>query len=134
MAPKIQIPESLKQDIPQSLWGRILVAPPIVMAVVATMLAGLSSSEMTKAQYDRSMAAQLQSKAGDQWGYYQAKKMRSAVARNTPDLLAATAEIPPLAESALPGADAATVAALLRNQLPEAVPARLDSNVETALE
>ena len=32
-----------------------------------TLLAGLASSEMTRAQYDRSFAAELQSKAGDQW-------------------------------------------------------------------
>ena len=98
------------------------------------MLAGLSSSEMTKAQYDRSLAAQLQSKAGDQWSYFQAKKLRSAVARNTLDLLAATGEVPPLPASALPNADDATIAALTKNQLPEAKPARFDDNVQAALD
>ena len=93
MAGKIQIPDELKQDLPQTKWGKTLGATPIVMTVIATMLAGLASSEMTKAQYDRSLAAQLQSKAGDQWSYYQAKKLRSAVARNSLDVLAATAEM-----------------------------------------
>ena len=97
MAEKIKIPEELKADLPPSKWGKVLGTTPIVMAVIATMLAGLASSEMTKAQYDRSMAAQLQSKAGDQWSYYQAKKLRSAVAHNTLDLLAATSEVSPLA-------------------------------------
>jgi hypothetical protein len=97
------------------------------------MLAGLASSEMTKAQYDRSAAAQLQSKAGDQWSYYQAKKLRSAVAHNTLDLLAATSEVNPLAADALPGADAATVDALMKNKLPAATPAKFDDAVNAAL-
>src|SRR5271154_4227662 len=118
MAPKIQIPESLKADLPPTKWGKILAATPVVMAVIATMLAGLASSEMTRAQYDRSFAAQLQSKAGDQWSYYQAKKLRSAVAHNTLDLLATTSEVQPLNAAALTDADAATVAALANNQLP----------------
>lgn len=134
MAAKIEIPEQLKSELPQNKWGKILGVTPIVMTVIATMLAGLASSEMTKAQYDRSLAAQLQSKAGDQWSYYQAKKLRSAVARNTLDLLAATSEVQPLAAGALPGADAITLAALVKNQLPEAVPAQLDAGVKAALE
>ena len=58
MAGKIQIPDELKKDLPQTKWGKILAATPIIMTVVATMLAGLASSEMTKAQYDRASAAQ----------------------------------------------------------------------------
>jgi hypothetical protein len=134
MAAKIQIPETLKADLPPNKWGKVLGVTPIVMTVIATMLAGLASSEMTKAQYDRSLAAQLQAKAGDQWGYFQAKKLRSAVARNTLDLLAATAEVPPLDPAALPKAEAATVAALTKNQLPEAAPAKFDGGVQTALD
>src|SRR5271154_6180284 len=116
MAPKIQIPESLKADLPPTKWGKILAATPVVMAVIATMLAGLASSEMTKAQYDRSFAAQLQSKAGDQWSYYQAKKLRSAAARNSLDMLLAMGDINPLGASALKNADLATVAALTKNK------------------
>jgi hypothetical protein len=103
------------------------------MAVIATMLAGLASSEMTKAQYDRSLAAQLQSKAGDQWNYYQAKKLRDASARNTLDQLAATAEISPLDASVLGPADAATIAAFTKNELPPATPAKLDDAVKAAV-
>jgi hypothetical protein len=134
MAGKIEIPDALKHDLPQTKWGKILGVTPIVMTVIATMLAGLASSEMTKAQYDRSLAAQLQSKAGDQWSYYQAKKLRSAVARNTLDLLAATSEVAPLAAGVLPDVDAATIAALTQNQLPEAVPAKFDDGVKAALD
>ncbi len=134
MAAKIVIPDELKKELPQNKWGKILGATPIVMAVIATMLAGLASSEMTKAQYDRSLAAQLQSKAGDQWSYYQAKKLRSAVARNNLDLLAATAEVKPLDASALENAEAVTVAALVKNEIPAAPPAKFDETVQAALE
>jgi hypothetical protein len=133
MAAKVQIPDELKKDLPPTKWGKVLGATPVVMAVIATMLAGLASSEMTKAQYDRSFAAQLQSKAGDQWSYYQAKKLRSAVAHNTLDLLAATSEVPPLDAATLPNADAATIAAFTKNQLPEAATAKFDDGVNAAL-
>jgi hypothetical protein len=134
MAPKIQIPDSLKADLPQNKWGKLLVATPIVMTVIATMLAGLATSEMTKAQYDRSLAAQLQSKAGDQWGYFQAKKLRSAVAHNSLDMLLAMGEISPLGAPTLKNADAVTIAALTETRLPEAKPAKFDVGVQTAID
>jgi hypothetical protein len=133
MAAKIDIPENLKADLPPNKFGKVLGATPIIMTVIATMLAGLASGEMTKAQYDRALAAQLQSKAGDQWGYFQAKKLRGALAHNSLELLEATTDARPLDAAALPDADVATVAALTRNQLPEATPAKLDESVSTAL-
>ncbi|MBS0662157.1 MAG: DUF4337 family protein [Verrucomicrobia bacterium] len=90
MCAKIEIPEALKSNLPQSSWGKVLAATPIIMTVIATALAGLASSEMTRAQYDRSLAAQLQSKAGDQWSYFQAKRLRAALQRNTLDVLRGT--------------------------------------------
>jgi len=93
---KVQIPNELKSDMPQTMFGKILAATPVVMAVVATMLAGLASSEMTRAQYDRSLGAQQQSKAGDQWSFFQAKRMRGAFQRNTAELLQAVSEVHPL--------------------------------------
>ena len=98
---KVTIPEELKKDMPQTQWGKILSATPIVMTVIATLLAGLASSEMTRAQYDRAYAAQLQSKAGDQWGYFQAKKLRGAMQRNSLELLQATTDVHPLENPAL---------------------------------
>jgi len=96
MCAKIEIPEALKSDMPQNKWGKVLAATPIVMTVIATLLAGLSNSEMTRAQYDRSLAAQQQSKAGDQWSYFQAKRLRAALQRNTLDLLRANPGARPL--------------------------------------
>ena len=90
---KINLPEALKADLPHSTFGKILSATPVVMAVVATMLAGLASSEMTRAQYDRSLGAQQQSKAGDQWSFFQAKRLRGAIQRNTADLMQTIAEV-----------------------------------------
>jgi hypothetical protein len=90
---KISVPEELKADLPHTTWGKVLSATPVVMAVVATMLAGLASSEMTRAQYDRSLGAQQQSKAGDQWSFFQAKRLRGAIQRNTADLLQTMAEV-----------------------------------------
>ena len=93
---KAELPETLKADLPPTLLGRIMSSTPVVMTVIATMLAGLASSEMTKAQYDRSLAAQQQSKAGDQWSFFQAKRLRSALQHNALDLLQAANEIHPL--------------------------------------
>jgi hypothetical protein len=90
---KVTIPEQLKADVPQTMLGRVMTATPVVMAVIATMLAGLSSSEMTRAQYSRSMAAQQQSKAGDQWSFFQAKRVRGALQRSTLDMLQSTTEL-----------------------------------------
>ena len=87
---KVQIPDQLKADVPPTNWGKILAATPVVMAVVATLLAGLASSEMTRAQYDRALAAQQQSKAGDQWSFFQAKRLRGAFQRSSLDLLQAS--------------------------------------------
>ncbi len=79
MKAKAQIPDEIKSTLPEGKWGRILGITPVIMTVIATLLAGLSSSEMTKAQYARALAAQQQSKAGDQWAFFQAKRLRSAI-------------------------------------------------------
>ena len=117
---KVTIPEELKKDMPQTTWGKILAATPVVMTVIATLLAGLASSEMTRAQYDRALGAQLQSKAGDQWGYFQAKKLRAALMRNSLELLQATADAHPLEAPAL-------------EKMPSVAVPALDPNLQTAL-
>ena len=117
---KATIPEELKRDLPPTKWGKILSATPVIMTVVATLLAGLASSEMTKAQYDRALGAQLQSKAGDQWSYFQAKKLRGAMQRNSLELLQATAEIRPMSHPAL-------------EKVPAPAALSVDSKVEAAM-
>src|ERR1700744_2377690 len=130
MADKPKIPDSLKAELPPNTWGKILAATPVVMAVVAPMLAGLASSEMTKAQYDRSTAAQLQSKAGDQWNYAADKKNRGALAHNSLDLLAASVLFHPLTANSLPNADDATVTAFTKGQIPAITRPKYDDNVK----
>ena len=98
---KVQVPDQLKADLPPTNWGKMLAATPVAMAVIATLLAGLASSEMTRAQYDRALAAQQQSKAGDQWSFFQAKRLRGALQRNALDLLQSTVELHPLTAAGL---------------------------------
>ena len=92
----LKIPDALKANVPQSAWGKVLAATPVIMTVIATLLAGLASSEMTRAQYDRSLAAQEQNKASDEWGFFQAKRLRGAFQVNTLDLLQQITTVPPL--------------------------------------
>src|SRR6266705_2234062 len=135
---KVQIPEPLKADVPQTTMGKLFLATPIVMTVIATLLAGLASSEMTRAQYDRALAAQLQSKAGDQWSYFQAKKLRSAIQHNSIDLLQATTELRALDAATLGktgnALDTPTIAALFKGEPPAITLPTLDSNLKAALE
>jgi hypothetical protein len=60
----------------KNTWETIITMTPVILTIIGTLLAGLSSSEMTQAQYYRSLAGQSQSKAGDQWGFFQAKRIR----------------------------------------------------------
>src|SRR5262249_13206834 len=80
---------------PPGLWGTILTTTPIVLTVLATAFAGLSSSEMTRSMYYRSLAAQHQSKAGDQWAFFQAKRIRGTSLEVTVELLQSLAHVAP---------------------------------------
>jgi hypothetical protein len=100
----VKIPEELKADMPRNKFGKMLAATPVVMAVIATLLAGLASSEMTRAQYDRALAAQQQSKAGDQWSFFQAKRLKGAIQGNSLDLLRSIVELHPLTAAGLKAA------------------------------
>lgn len=133
---KTKIPDALKMDVPQTKWGKILTATPVVMTVIATMLAGLSSSEMTRAQYNRSLATQLQSKAGDQWSFFQAKKLRGAMQRSTLDILKSTTAIRELDLDAMEKAGGIhkVTLATMANMLEKAnQPVTLDSNITIVL-
>src|SRR5438445_13535539 len=79
----MQLPQSKAEETPQpaepprkTLWTIVLSSTPVILTVIATILAGLSSSEMTQAQYHRALAAQNQSKASDQWTFFQFKRSR----------------------------------------------------------
>src|SRR5712692_4237638 len=89
-------PHDPEPDKPRTPWDSILTSTPVVLTVVATLLAGLSSSEMTRAQYHRSLAAQHQSKAGDQWSFFQAKRTRSGNTEMEVELLRAQHPVAPV--------------------------------------
>lgn len=74
---------------PAGLWGMILTATPVALTALATAFAGLSSSEMTQAMYHRSLAAQHQSRAGNQWAFFQAKRIRGNGIESSVELLQA---------------------------------------------
>jgi hypothetical protein len=63
----------------RSFWESTITITPVVLTLLSTLLAGLSSSAMIRAQYYRSLAAQYQAKAGDQWAFFQAKRTRRAL-------------------------------------------------------
>jgi Domain of unknown function (DUF4337) len=86
---------------PKTLWDTILGATPVALTVLATILAGLSSAEMTKAQYHRSLAAQEQSKTSDEWAYFQAKKYRSTYSVGTASQLRLQSTRQPFTAAAL---------------------------------
>jgi hypothetical protein len=133
------VPESSPSEAPPTLRSKIVTSLPVVMTVVATVLAGLSSSEMTSAQYQLSLAAQLQSKAGDQWNFYQGKKLRSALQRNALSVLTSTAAVQPLDAAALQrslpdGPASQALIDLAAGQLPPISPgAPIDSRLQAAL-
>ena len=133
-----KIPDALKAEMPQTTWGRVLLATPVVMTVVATLLAGLTSSEMTRAQYNRALAAQQQAKAGDQWSFFQAKRLRGTMQLSTLDVLNGTLAVRPLEDAGLTrfGAlDAAVAAALLKGEVPPAPASTAsDAPLKSALE
>jgi hypothetical protein len=79
----------------KSVGEKALAAVPVVLTVMATILAGLSSSEMTQSMYFRSLASQYQSKAGSQWAFFQAKRMRGTTMESGGDLIRALADPPP---------------------------------------
>jgi hypothetical protein len=140
-AMKTKIPEELKADLPSSRFGKILAATPVVMTVVATLLAGLATREMTIAQYTRSLAAQQQSKAGDQWNFFQAKKLRGQLQRNTLDIMQATTEVGALDTGAISKLDATFNDASFKESLdsvrsahlPSPASLKLDADIQNAM-
>ncbi|MGD0389239.1 MAG: DUF4337 family protein [Tepidisphaeraceae bacterium] len=116
-------------------WETILVSTPIILTVVATVLAGLSSSEMSSAQYYRSLAAQMQSKASDQWGYFQAKKIRAEQCGNTVEILRGISQPTPadardLRETAKRLTDEMLRVGAAMSLLPHPMPLRLEVSAE----
>jgi Domain of unknown function (DUF4337) len=73
----------------RSLFDSVIISTPVMLTVIATFILGRSTSEMTQAQYQRALASQNQSKVGDQWAFFQAKRIRGTTFEATADLLLA---------------------------------------------
>jgi hypothetical protein len=99
LLPKDDSAEAAKS--PKSTWETVLTLTPVVLTVLGTLLAGLSSSEMTLAQYHRTLAGQSQSKAGDQWAFFQAKRIRGQSMEGSLDLFPALSRFAALTPEAL---------------------------------
>jgi hypothetical protein len=87
---KVEIPDQLKADVPPTRWGKMLSATPVVMAVVATMLAGLDSPAGQQA------LAFLQRGEVPQTGAAAALDPNVKAALDAVDSLAPEAEIAPI--------------------------------------
>src|SRR5437588_10472191 len=72
---------------PKGGWETIVTTTPVILTVLATILAGASSGEMTRAQYYRALAAQNQSKVADQWNFFQFKRTRRMLGERALDLM-----------------------------------------------
>ncbi len=84
-------PSAETAAIKKSTWEIVLTTTPVILTILGTLLAGVSSSEMTQSQFYRSLAGQSQSKAGDQWGFFQAKRIRGQGLESTLELLPSVA-------------------------------------------
>ncbi len=89
------------EQAPRTAWDKVITSTPVLMTIVATLLAGLSSSEMTLSQYHRSLAAQNQSKAGDQWNFFQAKRIRGTEKQIAVEQARARGQAAPLDKASL---------------------------------
>src|ERR1019366_4528226 len=73
---------------PKKHWfDTVMTSTPVLLTVIATFMVGQSTSEMTRAQYFRAVASQNQSKVGDQWGFFQAKRIRGQILEGNADML-----------------------------------------------
>ena len=116
----------------KTLWDTIITSTPVAMTVIATLLAGLSNSELTQSLVYRSQAAQHQSKAGDQWSFFQAKKLRSANAATAAEQLMIGSDISALSPDSFAAAAAqltARIDAISASKLPADQSAKLKAGI-----
>src|SRR5207248_8699631 len=73
------MPEEPTGEPPAGLVAKLGAALPVALAAVATTFAGMSSSEMARAMFWRSAAAQDQAKATSQWTLAGFKRDRSLI-------------------------------------------------------
>lgn len=87
------MPDAVPADPPaepkKSLFEKLGAGLPVGLTALATILAGLSTGELNRAMLWRSIAAQDQGKANDQWSLAAHKRDRSLTCETTADTLKA---------------------------------------------
>lgn len=85
------MPDAAPADPPaepkRSLFEKLGAGLPVALTAIATVLAGLSTGELSRAMYWRSTAAQDQGKANDQWSLAGFKRDRAMICETTADTL-----------------------------------------------
>lgn len=72
-------PEAVKVEVPKSLLDKLGAALPVGLTALATAFAGMSTSELQRAMFWKSQAAQDQSQATNQWSYAGFKRDRALI-------------------------------------------------------
>jgi hypothetical protein len=119
------------------MFVKLGAALPVALAAIATAFAGMSSSEMTRAMFWRSAAAQDQAKATSQWTLAGFKKDRALIVQTTAVTFRVLSNQPRTAEfgSATDSASEAAVKWLHGDGPPPvALPPATDENLARVLE
>ncbi len=85
------MPDAPPDEPKKSLFEKLGAGLPIGLTALATVLAGLSTGELSRAMYWRSAAAQDQGKANDQWSLASHKRDRALMCETTADTIRACA-------------------------------------------
>lgn len=83
------LPAAPPAEEKKSLFQKMGAGLPVALTAIATILAGMSTGELSRAMYWRSAAAQDQAKANDQWSLAGFKRDRSLMCETTADTLRA---------------------------------------------
>ncbi len=127
---------TLVDESSKSLFERAGAALPIALTALATAFAGMSTSELQRAMFWRSYAAQDQAKATSQWTFAGFKRDRSLICQTAAAQLRATAGNPlnPFLEMQVAGADAKAIEWLAGKGPPTVkLPVVTDGNLQKLL-
>ena len=94
-------PDTPPDEPKKSLFEKLGAALPVGLTALATILAGLSTGELSLAMYWRSAAAQDQAKANDQWSLAAHKRDRALMCETTADILRTKVDTDPFNSRAI---------------------------------
>src|SRR3954447_24704872 len=101
------VAEPPREEKPQTLIDKISTAMPIALTALATVFAGMSTSELQRAMFWRTAAGQDQAQATNKWTHAGLKRSRALVMEGADATLTAqsggkAANFPPLSGGAPP--------------------------------